>query len=332
MSTYESTNFLFKDLFPYVPESAVKYTDGLIKKWKLYSEIDSGDVQMAAEMKKFVKKRCMHTVWVSDKFREELPQEENKTFRILSDNYDHVHQIDLSDDKVFELLSSLSGEGGSAEKDRYQKRQLQQHLLALLYVMKAARDNRPLSEDFIKTTHKILMHELLTGDNEKIIAGEYRECMVSTSSHTYPDHKCIEESIARIVTNYEMKVKAVGVDKYHRAGWLLLEILSLHPFLDGNGRLSRLLWNYSLIRNGLPFPVIPFSGITSKPYKVYIRCLTKDRERQNVTYVPSMTLISVTKVWLNFIFNLQYESPDSHDKVTKWLQENDSIALKDLPQ
>ena len=30
MSTYESINFLFKDLFTYVPESAVKYNDGLI--------------------------------------------------------------------------------------------------------------------------------------------------------------------------------------------------------------------------------------------------------------------------------------------------------------
>ena len=63
MSTYESTNFLFKNLFTYVPESAVKYTDGLINKWKSYSEVDSGrDVQMAEEMNKFVKKRCMHTV------------------------------------------------------------------------------------------------------------------------------------------------------------------------------------------------------------------------------------------------------------------------------
>ena len=43
-----------------------------------------------------------------------------------------------------------------------------------------------------------------------------------------------------------------------------------------------------------------------------------------------MTLISVTKMWQNFIFNLKYESPDSHDKVTKWLQDNNSIALKDL--
>ena len=85
------------------------------------------------------------------------------------------------------------------------------------------------------------MHKLLTGDNDEIIAGVYRECMVSTSNHTYPDHECIKESIARIVRNYEMKVKAVDIDKYHRAGRLLLEILSLHPFLDGNGRLSRLL-------------------------------------------------------------------------------------------
>ena len=42
----------------------------------------------------------MHTVWISYKFREELPQEENKTFRILSDNYNRVHQIDLNDSKV----------------------------------------------------------------------------------------------------------------------------------------------------------------------------------------------------------------------------------------
>lgn len=319
-STYESS-FLFKEVFKYAPKSAVEYSDHLIDQWKSYSE---------DEMKRFAKERCMHSVWVSDKFHEEIPQKENKTFRILSDKYDCVHQMDLSSDKqVDELLSSLSGEGGSAEKDRYQEQQLQQHLLALLYVMNAARNNRPLSEDFIKMTHKILMHELLTDDNEEIIAGEYRECMVSTSNHTYPNHKCIKESIARIVRNYELEVKAVDVDKYHRAGRLLFEIVSLHPFLDGNGRLSRLLWNYSLIRDGLPFPVIPFSDTTSKPYKVYITCITKDREKLKFTYVPSMTLISVTKMWQNFIFNLRYESPDSYGKITGWLQEN-SVTLEDL--
>lgn len=210
-----------------VREEAVPVSPGV-------TEVNSGrDVQMAEEMNKFLKQRFMHTVWVSYKFREELPQEENETFRILSDNYDRVHQIDLNDSKVLEFLSSLSGKGGNAEKDRYQKRQLQQCLLALLYVMKAARNNRPLTEDFLKTTHDILMHKLLTGDNEEMIAGEYRECMVSTSNHTYPDHKCIKESIARIVRNYEMEVKAVDIDKYHRAVRLLLHEL-MHNFLTGD--------------------------------------------------------------------------------------------------
>ena len=280
-------------------------------------------------MKKFVKQRCMHSVWISDKFHEELPQQENKTFRILSEKYDHVYQMDLSsDEEVLKLVSSLSGMGGSAEKDRYQERQLKQHLLALLYVMNAARNQRPLSEDFIKMTHKILMHKIFTDDEEEIFAGEYRKNMVSTFNHTYPDHTCIQRSIARIVDTY--MYNTCHIDKYHKAGRLLFEIASLHPFSDGNGRLSRLLWNYSLIRDGLPFPVIPFSNIiTSKPYKVYITCLTNDRERLKFTYVPSMTLISVTKMWQNFIFNLKYESPDSYGKITKWLQDN-NVTLEDL--
>ena len=50
-------NSFLKIYLHYVPESAVKYTDGLINKWKSYSEVDSGrDVQMAEEMNKFVKK------------------------------------------------------------------------------------------------------------------------------------------------------------------------------------------------------------------------------------------------------------------------------------
>lgn len=325
-------SFLFKKVFPYNPERARKYSDELIAKWKGHSPWQ----QQAGEemMKKFVKKRCMHTVWVSDKFREDLPQEDSRTFRILEEKYDDIFESDLDDDRaVRQLLSSAESSGdsvadgaGNAEKDRYKEKQLQQHLLALLYVMNAARNNRPLSVDFIKMTHRILMHNLHTDEGEKITAGEYRTSMVSTWLHNYPDHTCIEENVKKIVTQYEEKTDAV--DKYERAGFLLFEVLSLHPFLDGNGRLSRLLWNYSLIRSGLRFPVVPFSKGTSKPYKLYITCITRDRERANLEYVTSMTLISAVKTWQTFIFNLRYESPALHGEVMKWLEQN-SINLID---
>ena len=315
------SSFLFKKVFPYNAESARKYSDELITKWK-----PGSPWQQAEEMmRKFVKTRCMHTVWASNKFREELPQEDNKTFRTLSDRYDMIFESAMDDDGVLKLLSSHADGTGNAEKDRYKEQQLQQHLIALLYVMNAARNSRPLSVDFIKMTHKILMCNLRTDDGEEIAAGEYRTSMVSTWSHTYPDHTCIEENVKKIVAQYESEDI---IDKYERAGWLLFEVLSLHPFLDGNGRLSRLLWNYSLIRSGLPFPVVPFSKETSKPYKLYIKCITRDRERVNSQYVASMTLISAAKAWQSFIFNLKYESPALYGEVIKWLEDNSITLVK----
>jgi Fic family protein len=34
------------------------------------------------------------------------------------------------------------------------------------------------------------------------------------------------------------------------------EFLAIHPFIDGNGRTSRLLWNYFLLKNGYPLAYI----------------------------------------------------------------------------
>lgn len=34
------------------------------------------------------------------------------------------------------------------------------------------------------------------------------------------------------------------------------EFLAIHPFIDGNGRTSRLLWNYFLLRDGYPLAYI----------------------------------------------------------------------------
>lgn len=43
------------------------------------------------------------------------------------------------------------------------------------------------------------------------------------------------------------------VDPVARALLVHLEFVTVHPFIDGNGRLGRLLMNYELIANGLPW-------------------------------------------------------------------------------
>jgi Fic family protein len=58
-------------------------------------------------------------------------------------------------------------------------------------------------------------------------------------------------------------------DWYHRnkkthhpvqlAGLVHLKFVTIHPFGDGNGRISRLLMNYVLNKNGFPMLIIPYS-------------------------------------------------------------------------
>jgi Fic family protein len=43
------------------------------------------------------------------------------------------------------------------------------------------------------------------------------------------------------------------------AGLTHLKFVTIHPFGDGNGRLSRLLMNYVLHKNGYPMLIIPYS-------------------------------------------------------------------------
>jgi Fic family protein len=43
------------------------------------------------------------------------------------------------------------------------------------------------------------------------------------------------------------------------AGLTHLKFVTIHPFADGNGRLSRLLMNYVLHKNGYPMLIIPYS-------------------------------------------------------------------------
>lgn len=57
-----------------------------------------------------------------------------------------------------------------------------------------------------------------------------------------------------------------------------LDLVKIHPFVDGNGRTSRLLMNFILIQAGYP-PAI----ILSEQRLEYINCLKEAQEKNNNT-------------------------------------------------
>ncbi len=123
------------------------------------------------------------------------------------------------------------------------------HEQAILFLDDLIKDKEPISEWNIKNIHQLVLKDI-DDDN----AGKYRHenVKIKGATHIPPDYLIVPELMENLVLNYE------NWDKYHpiiKAVLLHGELVKIHPFVDGNGRTSRLVMNLSLMNSGY-LPVI----------------------------------------------------------------------------
>ena len=247
--------------------------------WKLISE-----GKARRYMDTFRREKALNLVWHSNKLEGTLPRgiSQGDTHAILKRMYSESNATELPQN---------NGE-----------RQLVQHLLA--YKTLCESEASLLSEELIKEAHRILMDRLVTEENQPVHAGSYRS--LRAGKHTVRDHTTISEGMKSIVAEYNRRV-ALLHDPYQLASWLLFKVYSLHPFEDGNGRLCQLLSCYSLMRDGLPFPLTISSGRSKAP-KHFLWCINKGQ--QQLTEPPpqltTLVVLSVYRSWSNFFLNLEF--------------------------
>lgn len=118
------------------------------------------------------------------------------------------------------------------------------HEKAILYLDDLVKDKNPITEWNIKNIHQLILKNI---DNEN--AGRYRKenVTIKGAAHVPPDYIKIPELMEKLILNYETW------DKYHpiiKSALLHGELVKIHPFIDGNGRTSRLLMNLDLMNSG----------------------------------------------------------------------------------
>ena len=118
------------------------------------------------------------------------------------------------------------------------------HEKAIIYLDELVKDKQPITEWNIKNIHQLILKGI---DNEN--AGRYRKENVTIKGavHIPPDFVKIPELMEKLVLNYETW------NKYHpiiKAALLHGELVKIHPFIDGNGRTSRLVMNLDLMNHG----------------------------------------------------------------------------------
>lgn len=141
-----------------------------------------------------------------------------------------------------------------------------------------------ISLDNIKQLHK-LFYEIIDADN----AGVWRKkpIFVSGSTYVFPAPEQLEQKMQELAAWI-----AAHREDYHPvefAAILHLRFVSIHPFIDGNGRTARLLTNLALIQRGyLPVIVPP---ILRMEYMTAIRAYqVSGREDPFIAFVAAQEL------------------------------------------
>ncbi|KAM0798437.1 fido domain-containing protein [Usnea florida] len=150
-----------------------------------------------------------------------------------------------------------------------------QHAKALWYLTNAfVTEKKPLSEKVIKETHKILCTNVNHPEYDtpwEEYAGLYRNQVrqpgsremgaeVHAGGTNFTPSKMVPKAMTRFVSELNRKIgdaeKRGLLDPFCLAAWACADFVVIHPFLDGNGRMCRILLNAMTMRYaGIVVPI-----------------------------------------------------------------------------
>jgi Fic family protein len=105
----------------------------------------------------------------------------------------------------------------------------------------------------------LLLHRMLIGGINDNIAGRFRgpNEYVRVGSHIAPAPEHIEQLLDNLLVDYESSHDNYFLD---RISHFHLEFERIHPFVDGNGRIGRVLINLQLMQKGYSSAIIRNKG------------------------------------------------------------------------
>ena len=98
---------------------------------------------------------------------------------------------------------------------------------------------------------------MLYNNIEESKAGKYRDCNVLITGSEYELPKYNE--IPQLMKNFcvDISNKKAYMHPVEFSAWLHERLVSIHPFIDGNGRTARLIMNLALLQAGYNIITIP---------------------------------------------------------------------------
>ena len=265
-----------------IPVDAAKPTDARETYKKNYIGLEY-DFRIIDSLKEAINKHRPISKRLANSLQEKLIVEWTYNSNAIEGN-----TLTLSETKV--VLEGITIGG----KSMVEHLEVINHREAILFIEALIAKKEPLSEWNIRNIHSLILKEI---DNAN--AGKYRNenVLISGAKHIPPKFYEVGDLMQRLIAEYQNEWKA-----FHpvvRATLLHGEFVKIHPFIDGNGRTSRLLMNFELMKNGYP-PIIIKNDERASYYNVI------DLAHTTMDYAPFIELVSKLeleseRLWLSVL-------------------------------
>ncbi len=174
--------------------------------------------------------------------KEEFEQFENSYFTELTYNSNSIEGNSLSLEETSLIINENIVPEGKTLREIYE---VKNHIKAIDFLKSYSKD---VDERLILKLHSIILDNI-----SEMFVGRYREGTVRIfgSDVRFPDAEKVPQLVRNLVYWYKKHKR-----EYHPFELAVIfstKLVSIHPFVDGNGRISRLIMNVILQKNKFPW-------------------------------------------------------------------------------
>ena len=125
------------------------------------------------------------------------------------------------------------------------------HAHAIEYIKALAKEKNTITERDILQIHALILQGI-----DRANAGAYRkvQVMISGAKHIPPPPYLLQKKMEDLINWYNENKNLLHAVEL--SAEIHERLVSIHPFIDGNGRTSRLLMNLILLQNGFPIAIL----------------------------------------------------------------------------
>lgn len=135
------------------------------------------------------------------------------------------------------------------------------HSHAIEFIKEIVQENEPITERNLLQIHRLILQGI---DNTN--AGKYRnvQVLISGAKHIPPQPYLVPKQMEDLFIWYKENKNLLH--PIELSAEMHERLVTIHPFIDGNGRTSRLLMNLILLQNGFPIAILKGDAVNRLKY------------------------------------------------------------------